>query len=156
MGRRLVVCALALLGGCATAVDSFPAGPSDGSVSDTSSFDGPRAESSAQDTGARDSDSTVVSDADSASDPDTGIGDSGDPDTGDPDTGTDPDTGIDPDTGTFPVDTGPTGGTPCVYCSSGTCATPISDYSCLLNCLLDGFTDCKWDAAKSPSCTCVP
>ena len=61
-----------------------------------------------------------------------------------------------PDTGTFPVDTGPTGGSPCMYCSTGTCPTPISDYSCLLNCLLDGYSDCDYDPSKSTACTCIP
>ncbi|MBL8720797.1 MAG: hypothetical protein JNL79_32720 [Myxococcales bacterium] len=106
-------------------------------------------------------DSSVGDAKDTGATPDSGtakdstITDSGvDPDTGtDPDTG-DPDTGSDPDTGTV-LDTGTVGGA-CTYCSSGTCKLPLEDYSCLLNCLLDGWFDCSYTSGASTPCTCLP
>lgn len=96
------------------------------------------------------SDSTIDSGTkDTSVTTDSGV----DPDTGfDPDTGSDPDTGFDPDTGSV-FDTGTPGGA-CLYCSSGTCALPLEDYSCLLNCLLDGWLDCTYTTGSAKPCLC--
>ena len=100
----------------------------------------PVPDSSAVDTGAKPSDSTVK---------DTGSTDSGSSDTGDPDTG-------DPDTGSFDVGFPDIGGGKCMYCSSGVCPTLLIDYSCLLNCLVDGFADCTYTYGAPKPCVCIP
>ncbi len=51
-------------------------------------------------------------------------------------------------------DTGPIGG-PCTWCTFGTCASMFSDYSCLLNCLIDGHLDCRYTEGSAMPCTCV-
>lgn len=69
-----------------------------------------------------------------------------------------PDTAIPdstPAVDTAPLDTGTSTGT-CMWCATGNCPIPLIDYSCLLNCLSDGFFDCHYDPAASMPCTCIP
>ncbi len=109
-----------------------------GSTKDTGGADGPKADSTLTDTGGKG---------------DTASADTGDPDTGDPDTG-DPDTG-DPDTGSFDAGLPDIGGGKCMYCSSGTCPTLLVDYSCFLDCLIDGYSDCIYTFGASKPCKCL-
>jgi len=94
---------------------------------------------------------------DTRTDPDTGVDeDTGaDPDTGDPDTG-DPDTGSAPDTSPPFPDIGP-GGT-CLYCTGpgSKCAKLLEDYTCLLDCIIDGFGGCTYVSGAGTPCTCTP
>lgn len=135
--------------GCAEAVDDQP-----------TNLGTPPVTTPAKDSGTTSGKDTGSTKVDSATPPeDTGspVDSSMPEDTTTPaDTSVDPDTGVVdtalPDTYVPPVDTG--GGGACMYCSTGTCATPLSDYSCLLNCLLDGYLDCDYNPAASMPCTC--
>jgi hypothetical protein len=147
--RRWLILAVIVLAGCATAVDDQPTNLGVGPV-DASSPGKDTGSATAKDTGASAPDTSFVEDTGSTVE-DTSVVD---PDTGsvDPDTGSvDPDTGTF-DTGTPPLDTGPGGA--CMYCSTGSCPTSLSDYGCLFSCLLDGYLDCHYDPAASVPCTC--
>jgi hypothetical protein len=141
---------MAVVAGCATAVDDQPTNlgtpvvtpqvdSGSGGTKDTSAaVDSYRADTVSPEEDSSLADTTAV---DTETPPDTWI---------DPDTGVGVDTSP-PDTFMPPLDAG---GGACMYCSTGTCPTVLSDYSCLLTCLLDGYVDCHYDPAASMPCTC--
>ena len=119
------------MGGCAQAIDDGGFGPGRGDASTADS-----GASSTDSGGSKDS----TTSPDSSSKPDTYVEDTYVEDT------------YVEDTYVPPVDVG--SGT-CLYCSTGVCPVVLIDYSCLLNCLLDGHLDCNYDATKSTPCTCL-
>lgn len=137
MRKRLLLGALALVVGCAQALDDGYYGSSaDGAVKDTST---------STDTAAKDTGSPPK--VDSTTPIDTYVEDTWVEDTYVEDTFVE-------DTGTVVVDTGPVTGT-CSYCATGICKSPLEDYSCLINCLIDGHFDCNYDTTSPSPCTCT-
>lgn len=139
MRKRLLLAGLALVVGCAQAVDDGYYGASgDASVKkDTSASTD--SGSTVKDTGSPKVDSSTTVD--------TYVEDTYVEDTYVEDTYVE-------DTGTVVVDTGPVTGS-CMYCATGVCKSALEDYSCLLNCLIDGHFDCNYDTTSSTPCTCV-
>ena len=140
---------LAFLAACATAENPDTIGGDAHVRVDTGTGDvsvGIDTQTPGTDSGARDSNAPGF---DTALPPDTGT---------DPDTGVvDFDTGTDPDTGVVDFDTGVPTGSPCIFCTEGTCPTAFSDEGCYLGCVgFGGASDCKYDESASTVCTCIP